>query len=137
MKESGRRPYEAILVFGSQSSEERHREILKKYKQVVEQGGGSIHQVDTWGSRRLANPIQKEETGVYFHVTFLANPSSIHELERNLRNDEKVLRFFHSRLKDGTDLKKYMKDFYEALAKDAEIAEAKSSKKPSRSPATA
>ncbi|MCB9072620.1 MAG: 30S ribosomal protein S6 [Bdellovibrionaceae bacterium] len=109
------RPYEAIILMDANSSEEEQKALFQKNKGIIESFSGQIAHVDTWGSRKLGNPIEKASRGIYFHCTFTASPASIMELERTMRNNEKVLRFMHTRLPDGTSLTDYVEKFKEGL----------------------
>ena len=60
---------------------------------MVTANGGEIEKVDEWGRRRLAYPIDYKTEGYYVLTTFQGNPELPRELERNLNNDESILRF--------------------------------------------
>lgn len=114
-KEKVVRPYEAVILMDSNASEEEQKALFQKNKGIVEGFSGQIAHVDTWGSRKLANPIAKATRGIYFHCTFTASPDAVAELERTMRNNEKVLRFMHTRLPDGLSLTEYVETFKAAL----------------------
>lgn len=134
-KESVVRPYEAIILMDPNVSEEEQKSLFQKNKGIIEGFSGEISHVDTWGTRKLGNPINKVSRGIYFHCTFTANPDAVAELERTMRNNEKVLRFMHTRLPDGVSLTDYVEKFKEALIerreKEAKRAALKS-KRPGR-----
>ncbi len=119
------RPYESILLFHPNSTEDEQKDIFKKYKALIEgeEGKGKVESVETWGRRALANSIQDNGTAYYFHATFECHPDHIEELERNLKINDKVLRFLHTRLEDGTDLKKYLEQFKTDLRLEKERME--------------
>lgn len=110
------RPYECVIIVKPEASEEKQKGLFKKNKQIIESFKGELTHVETWGRRRLANPIKKEKAGLYFHTLFTANPQSIAELERTMRINEDVLRFVHVRLDDRTDLNKHLEAFKENIA---------------------
>lgn len=110
------RPYESVIILKADTSEEKQKGLLVKNKQIIESFKGEISHVDTWGKRRLANPIKKEKTGVYFHTTFTADTQVIAELERTMRINDDVLRFVHVKLEDGTDLTKHVQEFKDSLS---------------------
>lgn len=114
------RPYEGVILVHSDASEDDQKTLFKKNKAIIEeQFGGSVKHLDTWGKRSLANPIEKQKRAIYFHTTFEANPQAIAELERTMRINDKVLRFMHTRLEDGTDLATHLEGFRTALAESA------------------
>ena len=49
------------------------------------------------GKRRLAYPIDYKTEGFYVLVVFNANPELPRELERNMRNDERLMRYMVTR----------------------------------------
>jgi small subunit ribosomal protein S6 len=58
--------------------------------------GGEITLIkrDTpWGRRRLAYPIQRFRDATYVLFQFMASPSSISPIERDLKLDEQVIRY--------------------------------------------
>jgi len=124
------RPYEAIILMDPSTSEEEQKGLFQKNKKIIEGFKGQIHHLDTWGVRKLANPIKKTSRGIYFHNTFTASPEAIAELERTMRNNEKVLRFMHTRLPEGTSLTTYVEKFKEALVERKEREAKKLAAKP-------
>jgi small subunit ribosomal protein S6 len=114
------RPYEAVILVHPDASEEEQKTLFKRNKSIIEeQFGGSVKSLDTWGKRNLANPIEKFKKANYFHACFEANPQAIAELERTMRINDRVLRFMHTRLEDGTDLTAHIENFKKALADSA------------------
>lgn len=114
------RPYEGVILVHPDATEEEQKALFKKNKSIIEeQFGGSVKHLDTWGKRSLANPIEKFKKAVYFHTTFEANPQAIAELERTMRINDRVLRYMHTRIEDGTDLNTYVENFKKALADSA------------------
>ena len=55
-------------------------------------GGGSVDKIDVWGRRRLAYEIEKKSDGIYAVVDMVAEPDTVHELDRQLSLNEAVLR---------------------------------------------
>ena len=114
------RPYEAVIMVHPDASEEEQKTLFRKNKAIIEeQYKGTVGHIDTWGKRSLANPIDKLRKAVYFHSTFEASPQAIAELERTMRINDRVLRFQHTRLEDGTVLATFVEDFKKSLAESA------------------
>ncbi len=113
------RPYEGIILMHPDSTADDHKALLKKNAQTIETHKGQVKHVDTWGKRFLATPIEKITKAHYFHTTFMADTNAVAELERTMRINEKVLRFFHKRLDDRVDITKYVEDFKTNLAANA------------------
>ncbi|MDZ4660341.1 MAG: 30S ribosomal protein S6 [Pseudomonadota bacterium] len=113
------RPYEGIILMHPDSTADDQKALLKKNAQTIESHKGQVKHVDTWGKRFLATPIDKITKAHYFHTTFVADTKAVTELERTMRINEKVLRFFHKRLDDRVDIKKHVDDFKAGLAANA------------------
>lgn len=132
VRETVIRPYEAIILMDQGSSEEEQKNLFAKNQKIIEGFSGKVSHIDTWGVRRLANPIEKSNRGIYFHYTFTAQPEAIAELERTMRINEKVLRFMHTRLPDDTVLTDYVEKFKAALIERKEREAKKLAAKPRR-----
>jgi len=113
------RKYESVIILHPDTTEADQKAILSKNSNTINKFGGSIHHLDTWGKRRLANPIKKNSLGIYFHATFEAKGDCIAELERTMKIDDKVLRFMHTRLDDRQVLSKYIERFKAGLQETA------------------
>ncbi len=113
------RPYEGIILMHPDSTVDEQRALLKKNAQTIETHDGQVKHVDTWGKRFLATPIDKITKAHYFHTTFMADTKAVAELERTMRINEKVLRFFHKRLDERIDIQKHVEEFKTNLAANA------------------
>ena len=111
-----KRPYEAILMVDETATEQDQKDLFKKNKAIIESYSGEMNHIDSWGKRKLANPIEKKTRAYYFHATFMASPEAIKELERTMKINDKVLRVVHSRLSEKMPLAKHVETFKERLA---------------------
>ena len=114
------RPYESIIIVDPTASDEQRKKIFQKNKEVVESFHGAIHTVETWGKRKLANPINKLKTAEFFHSYFTANPDAISEIERTLKINDDVLRVVHTKLDDGVSVEKHIEKYKEVLKQSQE-----------------
>ena len=53
---------------------------------------GEVENVDVWGMRKLAYPIQKKNEGYYVVIDFSADTELPKELDRRLRISDNVIR---------------------------------------------
>ncbi len=113
------RKYELVVILHPDASEEEQKAFFRKTRETIQSFNGKINHLDTWGKRKLGNPIKRLARGNYFHMTFEATGDSIHELERTMRINDKVLRFQHTRLDDRISLPKFVEKFKDALAETA------------------
>jgi small subunit ribosomal protein S6 len=114
------RKYEAVIIIHPDASEDEQKIVLKRNREIIQSFKGEMNHLDTWGKRKLANPVNKVNRGTYFHMTFEANGDAITELERTMRINDKVLRFQHTRLDDRVSLPKFVEQFKENLAEAAQ-----------------
>ena len=82
-----------MYVITPELEDEAVKGIIEKYTGIITANGGEIEKVDEWGRRRLAYPINYKTEGHYVLTTFAAASELPRELERNLNNDEGILRF--------------------------------------------
>jgi len=113
---SNLRNYEAVIIMHPDTAETEQKALFKKNQEIIKGFGGSLNHVDTWGKRKLANPIRKLNRGIYFHTTFQAKGDAIAELERTMKINERVLRVSHQKLDDRVSLAKHVERFKEGLA---------------------
>ena len=85
--------YETVFIVTPVLSEAQVAEVADKFQGVITENGGSIVNVENWGLRKLAYPIQKKSTGFYFLVEFTGEGSIINTLETQYRRDERIIRF--------------------------------------------
>lgn len=103
--------YEVVLLMHPDSSEDEQKKLFQKNQKIIQESGGEVNHVDTWGKRKLGNSIGKVKKAVYFHSTFKADPTIISEIERTMNLNDKVLRYLHTKLDDDIDLSKYLENY--------------------------
>ena len=89
--------YEVLYVITPELDEEADKVVMDKFADIITANGGEIEKTDVWGKRRLAYPIDYKTEGYYVLVVFSANPELPRELERNMRNDERLMRYMVTR----------------------------------------
>lgn len=87
-----RRLYETTFIVNAALEDTDIDNVLNKVKTYVENHGGNIQEVNKWGRRRLAYPINKKYNGYYIHLVYDAAPSTVPILERFLVLEDTVLR---------------------------------------------
>lgn len=83
--------YETIFVLDSTLAEEEIEQLQEKFTNLIA-ASGEIENVDVWGKRRLAYPIDYKTEGYYVLVNFSSSPEFPKELERVYGITEGVLR---------------------------------------------
>ncbi len=110
------RHYETTYILRPNLGEEQFTEIIERTNAIITDDGGTIIDVDRWGTRKLAYEIRKETLGYYVCFNYAAPGSSVHEMERIFRIDDRVLRFLTIKLADSID--------QETIAREVEKASA-------------
>ncbi|MBR5492314.1 MAG: 30S ribosomal protein S6, partial [Alistipes sp.] len=85
--------YETVFIVTPVLSDAQVKEVADKFQGIITENGGQIVNVENWGLKKLAYPIQKKTTGFYFLVEFEAEGALINKLETNYRRDERIIRF--------------------------------------------
>jgi len=85
--------YETVFILTPVLSDDQMKEAVEKFKVFLSAEGAEIVNVENWGLRKLAYPIQKKTTGFYILIEFKAEPVVVAKLETQFRRDEKVIRF--------------------------------------------
>ena len=93
-------PYEAVYIMDPDLGDERISAITAKYRQVVENGGGTLEKVDVWERRRLAYEIKGRTEGIYVVMQFRSKPAVEAELRRIFQISEDQIRFLIIRRDD-------------------------------------
>ena len=83
--------YEALYILAPTMGEEDTAALVARFKELAE-GRGSVSEVDEWGKRRLAYPINDLEEGYYVLMTFSSDPAFPAELDRLMRINASVMR---------------------------------------------
>jgi len=86
------RDYELVLIISPEVVDEALDTTIKSISQFITEKGGIIFEVEQWGKRRLAYPIEHFMEGSYVLTRFKSEPILSKELEANLKMSEEVLR---------------------------------------------
>ncbi|MDA0378673.1 MAG: 30S ribosomal protein S6 [Bacteroidetes bacterium] len=90
--------YELTYIVNSVISDEQVKDMVSRVTNYISENGGDIIEVDEWGARRLAYPIQKKRNGYYVNMYFNAPGDIIPRLERSLEIDDNILRYLTLRM---------------------------------------
>ena len=87
--------YELLYIIDNDLSEEAKEAVIAKISAVVTDNGGTIDDLDKWGTRKLAYAINYKTEGYYVLVNFTAPATLPVELERVMRITDGVIRFMN------------------------------------------
>ncbi len=85
--------YETVFILNPVLSEDQMKDTVEKFVKVLRKANADVLNIEHWGLRKLAYPIQKKSTGFYALIEFSSAPEVIETLETEYRRDESVMRF--------------------------------------------
>ena len=86
--------YETVFILNPVLSEDQAKDTVEQFKKVLTKAKAEVINVEQWGLKKMAYPIQKKSTGFYNLIEFATeNTGLINTLETEFRRDESVMRF--------------------------------------------
>ncbi len=110
------RQFETMVLLSPDLTNEVVEEQITFFENHINEGGGEVLNIDRWGKKRLAYPINRQRHGIYYVITYKAEPATVHEIERQIRLKEDTWRYMTVRRDPGT-LRKMEKDAKRAAAR--------------------
>lgn len=86
------REYETVFVLDVGLEGDAVEGEIDRVVKLIEGGEGKVHDVQRWGRRRLAYPIEKKSDGIYTLVRFDGHNDILSELDRRFTLNESMLR---------------------------------------------
>ena len=83
--------YELMFILDPTLDEETTNATVDTVKGIIE-GEGTLGEVDVWGLKKLAYPINKKSEGYYVVIQFESAPEFPKELDRRLKINDVVIR---------------------------------------------
>jgi small subunit ribosomal protein S6 len=87
------RRYETIFITHPELTEEDLSVLHEKLRSIMSSLKGELIKLEDWGPKKLSYEIRKNTRGHYFLLDYLAATDLVRELERNLRLNDRVLKF--------------------------------------------
>ena len=85
--------YETIFIINPDLGEDEVQNAVTKFTGIISSQNGVQLKLEDWGRRRLAYKIEKFSQGYYILADFAGMPAGVAELERNLKIDDRIIRF--------------------------------------------
>jgi small subunit ribosomal protein S6 len=85
--------YETVFILNPVLSEDQAKDTVEKFVKVLKKAGADVINIEQWGLRKMAYPINKKSTGFYNMLEFTAESTVIDTLETEYRRDESIMRF--------------------------------------------
>jgi len=90
--------YESVFIARQDVTQQQVEQMATDFAAIIAAQGGKVTKTESWGLRNLAYKIKKNRKGHYVLMNLDAPAAAVHELERNLRLNEDVLRFLTIRV---------------------------------------
>ncbi len=116
------RRYETIFITPPELPEAEQTELLEKINSLLANLKGDVIKLEDWGIKRLSYEIRKNTRGHYYLLDYLSGPDTIRELERNLRLNDRILKFQTVKVSDQISAEALQALKEAALAKKVEKA---------------
>lgn len=83
--------YESIIIFYPDVEEDVRKNAVERLSNIIETTG-SIKEVEEWGDKKFAYPIEDHNHGFYYLFKFESESDSIKEFDRIAKIQESILR---------------------------------------------
>ena len=113
-----RRVYETTTIINIIMGEQEVEAVIEKITAYINNRGGEIEEINKWGNRHLAYPIEKKHNGYYLHIVYNIQPLEVPSIERFLVLDDSILR--HLTLQLTPELREFRKQKSLAEGKSGE-----------------
>lgn len=90
--------YENVFIARQDVSNTQVETLIEQFEALVGANGGSVTKKEYWGLKSLSYRIKKNRKGHYVLMNIDAPAAAIHELERNMRINEDVIRYLTVRV---------------------------------------
>jgi len=97
------RYYETLYIVNPNLADEDYKEVVAKFSGLVEKNEGVVTKADEWGKKSLAYTVKKHDKGYYVLLQYCGEPGITDRLKRDLKLDDRVLKYQTIRLSDHVD----------------------------------
>ena len=87
------REYESIFILHPDSQSDVIDTIAGRCQDIINRLEGKLLRAENWGRRKLAYPVRKNQKGIYIYLKYLGYQDLVHELERNFRAIDSIIKF--------------------------------------------
>lgn len=107
------REYETVYILDPVMTDADVQQSLNKVSDTISRHGGCIFRSQNMGKKNLAYKIKKSSKGYYVCLDYCGDNTTVSEIERNMKLDEKVLRYLTVKLNDEIDVEDRKKQLVE------------------------
>ena len=90
--------YESVFIARQDITANQVEGLVDTFEKVITDAGGLVPKKESWGLKTLAYKIKKNRKGHYSLMNISAPAEALHEMERQMRINEDVLRYITIRV---------------------------------------
>jgi len=90
--------YETMYIVHPALEAGRLKDLILSVESTLKELGGKTHNIEAWGKKKLAYPINKEKYGMYVLLQFEADGSSNKELNTTLDHNTNILAYLTTKI---------------------------------------
>jgi small subunit ribosomal protein S6 len=95
--------YETLYIVNPELDDENYKAVVDKFRDLIEKEKGVIVKLEEWGKQRLAYLVKKFDQGSYVLMDYCGGSGITAELERDLKLDDRVLKYQTVKLADDVE----------------------------------
>lgn len=95
--------YESVFIARQEISSQQVEALAESFAGVISEGGGNVTRTESWGLKSLAYRIKKNRKAHYTMLNIDGPAEAVHEMERQMRLHEDVLRYMTIRVDELSD----------------------------------
>lgn len=90
--------YELVFIARQDLTDTQVKDITEAYSKIITDEKGKIHKTEFWGLKNFAYKINKARRGHYVLIEMETEADALHEMERQMRLNEDIVRHLTIRL---------------------------------------
>ncbi len=90
--------YESVIIVRQEATSQQVESLAELLEGIIEENAGKVRKREYWGLRSLAYKIKKNRKGHYVLLNIEAQSAAVHEMERQMRLNEDILRYLTLRI---------------------------------------
>jgi len=95
--------YETICIVNPDLEADSLKEVVTKFSDLIEKLKGYVVKINEWGKRKLAYEVKRFDKGHYVVLDFCGLPGMVKEFERNLKLDDRILKYLTVKIDEEVD----------------------------------
>jgi small subunit ribosomal protein S6 len=116
------RKYETIYLLRADLSEDSQKALNQRIFDIITNDEGKLLQVENWGVRKTAYPVQKQTKAAFFQITYAGRPSVTAKLEHLFRIVDEIMKYHSLKIADTvTDEELEQETMFTEKAKEEDV----------------